>query len=146
MPKRPVFAALVGGAALILVIHFKTPEPVPASPAELQPVIVGQGSSPIPGATAATASGSYVGSVISTPYGPVQVQVTLENGRVTAVEAVQMPANDPRSSQISQYAIPQLIQEVLQAQSAQVDAVSGATYTCRAFMQSMQSALSQASG
>jgi uncharacterized protein with FMN-binding domain len=141
MPKRPVFAALIGGAALILVIHFKTPEPVPTGSAELQPVIVGQGSSPVPGATL---SGSYVGSVVSTPYGPVQVQVTLENGRITAVQAVQMPASDPRSSQISQYAIPQLTQEVLQAQSAQVDAVSGATYTCHAFMQSMQSALSQA--
>jgi uncharacterized protein with FMN-binding domain len=141
MPRRPVFAVLIGGAALILVIHFKTPEPVPASPAELQPVI-----SSAAGATSATASGSYTGSVVSTPYGPVQVQVTLDSGRITAVEAVQVPSSDPHSWQISQYAVPQLIEKTLQAQAAQVDAVSGATYTCHAFMQSMQSALSQAGG
>jgi uncharacterized protein with FMN-binding domain len=143
MPKRPSIAMLLGGMAIILVLSFKTPEVAPAVPAESLPAIVGsQGGSSSPAAP--VASGSFAGSAIQTRFGPVQVRVTLQDGRITAVEAIQMPGNDPRSSQISQYAIPQLVEAVLQSQSAQVHSVSGATYTCQAFMQSMRSALAQA--
>ena len=64
----------------------------------------------------------------------------------TDVTALQLPDGDPRSSQISQYAEPYLRQSVLQAQSAAIDMVSGATYTSQAYAQSLQSALDQASG
>ncbi|MGD0862196.1 MAG: FMN-binding protein [Candidatus Limnocylindrales bacterium] len=89
-------------------------------------------------------SGQLTGSAVQTPYGTVQVQVTLQNGKITDVQALQMPGDFFRSQQISQYAAPQLRSEVLSAQSAQVNTISGATYTSMGYLQSLQSALDQA--
>ncbi|MDP9483029.1 MAG: FMN-binding protein, partial [Chloroflexota bacterium] len=74
----------------------------------------------------------------------VQVQVTIANGQVADVIALQLPADRSRSAQISQYAEPILRSEALQAQNAQIDLVSGATYTSDAYAQSLQGALDQA--
>jgi uncharacterized protein with FMN-binding domain len=90
-----------------------------------------------------TFSGQLIGSTVQTPYGPVQVQVTLQNGQITDVQALQTPGDQRRSQQISQYAAPQLRSEVLQAQSSQVHTISGATYTSEGYVQSLQSALDQ---
>jgi uncharacterized protein with FMN-binding domain len=77
-------------------------------------------------------------------FGVVQVRLTLMNGKVTAATTVQDPEDDPHSAQISQFAVPILNQEVLSAQSASIDAVSGATYTSGAYAQSVQAALDAA--
>ena len=77
-------------------------------------------------------------------YGPVQVRVTLSGGRIVDVEAVELPTDRNRSAQISQFAGPVLRQEAIQAQSAQIHTVSGATYTSTGYRQSLQSALDQA--
>jgi uncharacterized protein with FMN-binding domain len=77
-------------------------------------------------------------------FGVVQVRLTLTNGKVTAATTVQDPEDDPHSAQISQFAVPILNQEVLSAQSASIDAVSGATYTSGAYAQSVQAALDAA--
>lgn len=90
------------------------------------------------------ASGTYTGSVISTSYGPVQVAVTLSHGRITAVKALRTPSDRPRSQQIAADAVPRLTQEALSAQSAHIDAVSGATYTSEGYARSLQSALDSA--
>ena len=95
-------------------------------------------SSKAAGATTAT------GSAVSTRYGPVQLKVTVSGGKITNVEAVQLPSNDPKSSQISSYAVPQLTQSALTKQSASVDAVSGATYTSNGYQTALQSALDKA--
>ncbi|MFI0819350.1 FMN-binding protein [Streptomyces sp. NPDC021098] len=89
-------------------------------------------------------SGTYTGSVSDTPYGPVQVSVTLSGGRITAVKALRTPSDRPRSQQIATEAVPQLTQEALSAQSAHIDAVSGATYTSEGYTRSLQSALDKA--
>ena len=83
------------------------------------------------------------GSVVSTRYGDVEVRVTIENGTITAVEAIALPSGG-RSGQISSYAAPVLASEALTAQSASIDTVSGATYTSAAYAQSLQAALDQA--
>lgn len=88
-------------------------------------------------------SGTVTGSLISTRYGPVQVQVTVSNGKVTSISAVELPSGG-RSGMISQYAAPILTQEALAAQSASIDLVSGATYTSLAYEKSLQAALDQA--
>ncbi|GAA0967207.1 MULTISPECIES: FMN-binding protein [Streptomyces violaceusniger group] len=90
------------------------------------------------------ASGTYTGSVINTSYGPVQVSVTLAHGRITAVKALRTPSDRPRSQQIAADAVPRLTREALSAQSAHIDAVSGATYTSEGYARSLQSALDQA--
>ncbi len=94
--------------------------------------------------TASTAAARTVtGAVANTPYGPMQVQVTLMGQRITGVTVVQQTNVGARSQQIDSFAIPQLTKETLAAQSARIDAVSGASYTSSGYIQSLQSALDQ---
>jgi uncharacterized protein with FMN-binding domain len=84
------------------------------------------------------------GSVASTQWGPVQVQVSLSGGKVTGVTMLQQTSGNPRDDQINSYALPILKQETVQKQSANIDMVSGATVTSTGYIQSLQSALDQA--
>jgi uncharacterized protein with FMN-binding domain len=72
------------------------------------------------------------------------VQVTVENGKVTAADATKVPDGNHRDQEINAYAVPVLNQEVLDAQSAGIDTVSGATVTSDGYIQSLQSALDTA--
>jgi len=90
------------------------------------------------------ASGTFDGDPFDNRYGTVQVRVTLQNGQVTSITALQMPFDHPRSQYISQQVEPMLQQAALQAQSAQIDIISGATYTSESYAQSLQSALDKA--
>jgi uncharacterized protein with FMN-binding domain len=92
----------------------------------------------------AYADGTFTGSLISTRYGDVQVQVTTAGGAISDVTALALPDRDGHSVRISQAAEPLLREEALTAQSAQIDLLSGATYTSDAYVQSLQSALDQA--
>jgi uncharacterized protein with FMN-binding domain len=76
-------------------------------------------------------------------YGDVQVQITTSGGRITQVTAIRLPNGDGRSQEISSFAGPQLAQQALAAQSANIDGVSGATYTSESYRSSLQSALDQ---
>jgi uncharacterized protein with FMN-binding domain len=84
------------------------------------------------------------GAAVDTDYGPVQVEVTIANKKITKVTVPQYPAESGRDAEINSYAIPQLVAEVMSAQSATIDAVSGATYTTQGFQTSLQSALDAA--
>ncbi|HEY7177451.1 MAG TPA: FMN-binding protein [Micromonosporaceae bacterium] len=84
------------------------------------------------------------GSVVSTPFGPVQVRLIAGATRIADVRVLQAPNDRGHSTQINNYATPLLRQEVLHAQSADVDVVSGATYTSFAYAQSLQAALDNA--
>lgn len=152
MPKRGLIAVVLTTLALVLLLNFKTPD-VSALGGQGAQVVVGQ-----PGATSGTGSGgggavatgqsgSYTGqitgSTVGTPFGNVQVKVTLQGGKITDVQTLQTPNSHFRSSQISKAAAPMLRSEVLAAQSAQVDTISGATYTSMGYLQSLQSALDQ---
>jgi uncharacterized protein with FMN-binding domain len=94
--------------------------------------------------TAGAKDGTYTGSSVRTYFGNVQVSVTIANGKITDVKALQLTNADGRSRQISNYAAPILRSEVLQSQSAHVSNVGGATYTTGGYLQSLQSALDQA--
>jgi uncharacterized protein with FMN-binding domain len=92
--------------------------------------------------TAATATVSaFNGDLVNTPYGPVQVQVQVANGRINDVAVVAYPDFDGKSQRINARALPELRSEVLTAQSARIDTVSGATYTSMAYERSLQSAI-----
>jgi len=84
------------------------------------------------------------GDAVQTRYGPVQLRITLTGGKITAVTAIQLPQDNPRDSEISGFAVPQLTQEALTAQSARIDTVSGATYTSDGYVRSLQSAIDNA--
>jgi uncharacterized protein with FMN-binding domain len=87
---------------------------------------------------------TYTGDAAMTRYGPVQVQITVKSGAVTSVAATDYPMNDSRDAQINSYAIPQLNSEAASAGSANIDMISGATYTSEGYLSSLQSALNKA--
>ncbi|NQW89101.1 FMN-binding protein [Curtobacterium sp. VKM Ac-2861] len=91
-----------------------------------------------------SASGTFAGDTTQTRYGPVQVQITVADGTITDVTPLQLTNSDGRSVQISQQAAPVLRQEALQAQSAQIQSVSGATFTSQGYTTSLQSAIDKA--
>ena len=86
---------------------------------------------------------TIVGSVEQNRYGSVQVSVTFTGSQITDVQTLQVPDRERESEQINQSAAPELAQEVIAAQSAQIDTVSGATYTSESYAQSVQSAIDQ---
>ncbi|PWI14820.1 FMN-binding protein [Streptomyces sp. Act143] len=87
-------------------------------------------------ASPASASRTVDGSALTTEKGPVQVQVTFEGEKITAVKMLQQP-NHPQTTA----AVPKLVAETLQAQSADIDTVSGATITSEAYKESLQAAI-----
>jgi uncharacterized protein with FMN-binding domain len=95
-------------------------------------------------ATTQPTTRTVTGGVAQTQWGPVQVQLTLKGSTITHVTLLQYPSGNPQDDQINSYALPILIQNTLNAQSAQIDMVSGATVTSTGYVQSLQSALDQA--
>lgn len=136
MPKRPLIATVLTVAALALLLSFKTP-----NVAGLSPLATSAGGSP---GVKSNYSGQLTGNPIQIPFGTVQVQVTMQNGTITDVRTLQLPNDRGHSAEVSAYAGPQLRSEALAAQSAQIDTISGATYTSYGYQQSLQSALDQA--
>ena len=129
-----------------------TSEPVASStpsPSAMASPTSGAGASPAarasiaPSATPAPAgiTGTATGDAVSFRFGTVQVEVTAENGVITEITALQLPDEDRRSLSISNEVEPILQSEALRAQSADIDVISGATYTSLAYAQSLQSAL-----
>ncbi len=112
----------------------------------------GNASPPIPTAAPAPAQnsgsqykdGTYAGATADAFYGNLQVQATIANGKLTNVQILQWPNDRSRSIRINQQALPWLVQEAIQAQSGNVDVISGATDSSVAFTQSLQSALNKA--
>jgi uncharacterized protein with FMN-binding domain len=127
------------------------PRPTQSPGLSAAPSVPGSSVAPsAPGASASAATGGRTaqvdGDVIPTRFGDVQVEVVESGGKITDVKALQLPFDRRRSNEISQYSEPILRSEVLQAQSAQIDSVSGATYTSDAYVASLQSALDRAGG
>ena len=104
-----------------------------------------QTTSPTPAPVQASGkSGTFKGDVARTHYGPVQVQITVNNGKITDVQALSYPDGDGRSQYISSVMIPWLTQETLKVQSTNIMNVSGATITGNAWKYSLASAMQQA--
>lgn len=145
-------AELVGGtdaSTIAIVDGVRAPAASAAPRTTAAPNTDSGGSAATPAPSDTTSGGGtagqteVVGPTVSTQFGPVQVKIEVSGGKVTDIVAVQLPTHG-RSGRISQYAEPQLHDEALAAQSAQIDGVSGATYTSLAYEQSLQAALDQA--
>jgi uncharacterized protein with FMN-binding domain len=100
-------------------------------------------STPTPSARPSK-SVTVAGDVVQTQYGPVQVEISVRSGKITQARALQQPSGDGQTDSINSYAVPQLDQEALAAQSAQIDTVSGASFTSDGYQRSLQSALDAA--
>ena|ERR1041384_7525877 len=101
-----------------------------------------QGSSSDP--TASSGTKTVTGDAADTRYGPVQVAVTFSGKKITKIDVVEYPTESGRDREINSYAIPELNQEAMSAQSAKIDGISGATYTTEGYVQSLQSAIDKA--
>ena len=93
------------------------------------------------GTSTSKKDGTYTGTSSTTRWGPVQVQITVSGGRITAVNVLSYPRNDNKSASINATAVPRLVQSTLSAQSASISSVSGATYTSAGYKTSLQSAI-----
>ena len=127
-------------------VSVPSPRATPAPGRTTQPAARATVTPLSPVAIAASGGTPFTGATVETNFGPVQVQIAVSGGRLVDVEAVQLPSDRARSARISQYSAPILRSEAIQAQSARVDIVSGATYTSRAYAQSLDSALKRAQG
>jgi hypothetical protein len=135
------------------VSHVATP-PASATTAPAGPGDTGQepASGPPPGSGSSTtqpapsSQRTLNGDVVPTRYGDVQVAVVLNGSQIVDVKALQLPFDRARSQAISDQVAPMLHDEVVQAQSAQIDTIGGATYTSDGYAQSLQSALDKAHG
>jgi uncharacterized protein with FMN-binding domain len=150
--KKLTLAAFIIGSFLLFSFLYNHPNNAIFSP----PATTGGGTSDsssisvspgpsgtiVPGAT--YKDGTYIGSVADAQWGNVQIQVVIQQGKLTNVSFLQYPDDRNRSVMINNYADPQLISEAIQAQSANVDTVTGATDSSDAFIQSLTDALSQA--
>jgi uncharacterized protein with FMN-binding domain len=165
MPIRAAVTLAATAIGVVLLFSFRTP---PAAPiATLTPSSISSssptpsptatpsgappsgGASPTPTATPAPAanglkSGSFTGQTYTNPYGNVQVQVVISGGKITSVKTIQYPNGHQQSVFINSQALPLLEQEVLNAQSAQINIIGGATFTSQGYAQSVQSALDAA--
>jgi uncharacterized protein with FMN-binding domain len=167
-PARRIVLAMASTAsvvALLLGYHTSTAGTLAAA-GTTQPVISGSTSGTAPSgstgsrttsttagtagttgtastAGSSTSTTSVEGDTVQTRYGPVQVRLAVSGSGITGVDVLQYPSGG-HNQELSSYALPILVQETLDAQSAQVDMVSGATYTSAGYQQSLQSALDRA--
>jgi uncharacterized protein with FMN-binding domain len=100
-------------------------------------------TAPKSGSTGSTAAKVVTGEAADTRYGPVQLKVTFSGKKITKIDVLQYPTESGRDMEINNYALPILNQEAMSAQNAQIDAVSGATFTSDGYVQSLQSAIDQ---
>jgi uncharacterized protein with FMN-binding domain len=172
--KKIVYSVLATVAGLVLLFSYRTsldqptaspivagtkttttpsasanPSATPtASPAPTASSGSSDGSSSSSGTSSQASSGlkngTYTGGSAGTPYGPVQVRITVSNGVINRVDVPRYPSGSGQDQQINSYALPQLVDETVTAQSAQIDMVSGATYTSQGYVESLQSAIDKA--
>jgi uncharacterized protein with FMN-binding domain len=136
-------AVVVGATGAVLGLLFLYPtstnttdsSAAPAAPAGIVSTAPATGKGR--GAAAIVVNGSSAG----TRYGPVRLRVTIKAGRILSVTAVEYPSSGSRDKEISSFALPELEREAIAAQNAQIDTVSGATFTSDGYRRSLQSAL-----
>ena len=152
MKKRPllIFTGTVMGTVGVLSYVPLATNATPLSVISASPTLSSLATNPPADTKAASKTPASAGSIsirkiagatIQTQFGPVQVQITVRGTRIIAARALQTPQGET-SSMINRQAVPYLIQQTLVAQSANVQGVSGASYTSAGWARSLQSALS----
>jgi len=150
--RRVILAVTGTVAGLVALLSFKSHSPTVPVAATTGTV---SGSSSSSSSSATTVPGEFrsvagtltpgettiTGKVGNTVYGPVQVQLVVKSGKIVKVAVLKQPANTIHDIQIGEFAFPRLISETLAAQSAKIDAVSGASYTSAGYIASLQSAV-----
>ncbi|MEO7448883.1 MAG: FMN-binding protein [Humibacillus sp.] len=150
--RRIVIWAMSTVTVLVLLFSYSTSRSSVVATAETRPV--GSATSkaaaratpgaPTTAAAPSPATKTYSGDAVDTRFGPVQVQIIVAGGTITAVDVLQVPMSDRHDQMINSQAVPIYNDETVRAQSASIDVVSGATYTWQGYTQSLQSAIDAA--
>ena len=132
-------------AALVLLFSYRTStNSGETATAAAAPLSNAGGTSSGSGGAGTSSGKTYTGSVAATRWGNVQVTITVADGKITDVAVPVYPNENGRDQEINAYALPVLRQETLDAQSADIDTVSGATVTSDGYIESLQAALDAA--
>ena len=154
--ERALLAVVTTVIGLVLLLSFKPHDVTgaaqpPAALAQTQtsatpvPTSTKQSATPAPTSTKQSAATKTVdGDAVDTRWGPVQVQISVTGRKISSVQVLQAPNENRRDIEINNTALPILHDEAMSAQSAQIDSVSGATYTSDGYTQSLQSAIDRA--
>ena len=163
--RRVILAIVATAAGLVLLLSFKThsspgglassaitpPDPNGTGTATTGPTSAAGAGTTSPSAGSASGSSSSAassrtvdGTTAQTIYGPIQVDITVKGGKITAVKVPLYPDGTMRDVQINEFALPELVQETISADSANIDVVSGASYTSQGYISSLQSAIDKA--
>ena len=160
--RRVILAIVATAAGLVLLLSFKShsstglaassiisPQNGTSTSTTDPSRTAGTGTTPRSSGSKSGSSGSgssrtVDGNEVQTAYGPIQVDITVKDGKITAANVPVYPNGTMRDVQIDQFALPQLIQETISADSANIDAVSGASYTSQGYISSLQSAVDKA--
>ncbi|MGW4908203.1 FMN-binding protein [Streptomyces sp. NPDC004270] len=138
--RRVVLATAATVSGVVLLLSLKPSSDPASAAAGAAPSAAAAGQESPQGGTGAAGATTVTGDATQTQYGVVQVRLTVANGKITQAEAVQAPKGGT-SDQKTALSVPQLNKETVAAQSANIDSVSGATYTSTGYKQSLQSAL-----
>ena len=152
MKKTTISFLVIAAAAGYVLTHWSGPGPLASLP--VAPTGTGSSTSTAPQLLAkantgpvghgALANGTYTGPAINVLYGLVQIQAVVQNGRLTSIRVLRYPSDRRTSVRINNIALPMLRDEVVTAQSANVNIISGATLTSEAYLISLDRALAQA--
>jgi uncharacterized protein with FMN-binding domain len=144
--RKAVAALVVTVVAVILVAGYDTEPPTtfnPNSALRRPPARPSPSPAPTP---ADPNSRTAVGAIRQTPFSVIQVQATLTDGRLTDVRTLELSGSDPKTEAINRRAEPLLRASALKARSADIDVVTGATYTSRSWIDSLEAAIEEAGG
>jgi uncharacterized protein with FMN-binding domain len=145
MKRAPiVLTATVAGLAATLGFNARAARPAGTPATVTTTTAAPAGNSASSGTSSSSSTKTVTSDAVPTQYGDVQLKVTVSRGKITKIEPVQLPSNDPKSVEIAGYAEPLLRRSALAKQSANIDVVSGATYTSEGYKAALQSALDRA--
>lgn len=139
--RRALLALLLTAAAVVALVRFHTHPPRTLNPRAGRAI---RAAAHAPASPARPGVRTATGPPLMTPFSLVQVQVTLTDGRLTGVQTVALTGDGPHTQALNARAEPILRREALRAHSAHIDAVSGATYTSRVWIQSLRAAIEAA--
>ena len=146
--KRIVLWFLSTLTTVVLLFGYHTSTAGPASTSVLAPPVTESSGTASDSTSSSSASSSssktYTGPSTDTRWGPVQVAITVEDGKITDVSVPVYPSGNPRDQEINAYALPILAKATLASQDGNVDMISGATVTSQGYATSLQGALDEA--
>jgi len=142
--RRALAALLVTAVAVVLLARYDTDPPRTVNPnSALRPQAAAV-ARVAPSATRRPGERSALGPAITTPFSIIQVRATLTRGRLTGVETVELTGDGPHTDALNARAEPLLRAAALEAGSADIDVVTGATYTSESWSESLQAAIDAA--